>query len=134
MLNTQKRALLLVTLSSILAACSNVPKSTSADIPLVHSSLAYSLSAEKDVAISVPKLNTSFSQKRNIQIMFEGVDYRTTKFYTSATGNDCIRFQAMEAHGKAHNATSNDKLTACKRGGSWSVLSPLVVSVQESGE
>ncbi|MCQ8849699.1 hypothetical protein NQT74_14000 [Alteromonas stellipolaris] len=134
MLNTQNRAFLLVALTSLLAACSNVPKSTTADIPLVHASLAYSLSAEEDVAISIPNLNSSFSQGQSIQIMLEGIDYEATKLYTSATGNDCIRFQATLSATQSKNEDTKDKLTVCKRDGAWSVLSPLVASAQSRGE
>ena len=134
MLDTHKGACLLVALTSLLAACSNVPKTTTADIPLIHASLAYSLSAEENLAISIPNLNSSFSQNQNIQIVFKGIDYQSTKLYTSATGNDCIRFQATLSGTRSQIKYNQNKLTVCKRDGAWSVLSPLVASAQSRGE
>ena len=130
MTKIQKASFILIGLTTVLAGCSNAPKSTQASVPLVHSSLAYSLSADQNEVIKDPVLNSSFNNIKNISITYGGHQYNATKHYLSATGNDCIRFQLS----KADASNARKRFTACKRKGQWTVISPLVVSTEEQGE
>lgn len=130
MLKLQKGPFLLIGLASVLVGCSNVPQTTEADIPLVHSSLAYSLSVDDPLVINNPQLNASFSTKGKLSITYGGHTYEAVKQYTSASGNDCIRFQLETTE----LTDVRPRFTACKRRGSWAVISPLVVSTEEEGE
>ena len=130
MMKIQKGSFLLLGLAVILAGCSHTPTSTQANIPLVHSSLAYSLSGDQGMVINIPALNSSFNDIQNLSITYGSQQYNAIKHYISASGNDCIRFQqsGTEAFGTPR------RFTACKRKGQWTVISPLVVSTEEQGE
>ena len=114
------------------AGCTNSPTVTEADIPLVHSSLAYSLAPEKESAINIPKANIYFDKKESFSISFGGYDYAATKHYVSATGNKCIRFSLQDSDSVQTGAQR--KVTTCQRDGRWKVVSPLVVSATAQGE
>jgi hypothetical protein len=114
------------------AGCTNSPTVTEADIPLVHSSLAYSLTPDKELAINIPKANVYFDKKESFSIRFNGNDYEATKHYISATGNKCIRFSLQDSDSVQNRAQR--KVTTCQRDGQWRVVSPLVVSVAAQGE
>ena len=130
MMKIQKGSFLFLGLAAVLTGCSSAPTSTQAKIPLVHSSLAYSLSADQDVAINIPTLNSSFNGIQNLSITYGGHKYNAIKHYTSASGNDCIRFQRSATD----TSVANERFTACKRKGQWTVISPLVASTNEQGE
>ena len=108
------------------AGCTNSPTVTKADIPLVHSSLAYSLAPDKELAINIPKANIYFDSKASFSIRFEGSEYTAIKHYVSATGNKCIRFSLQE--GETSASAAQKKVTTCQRDGQWRVISPLVAS------
>jgi hypothetical protein len=112
--------------------CTNSPTVTEADIPLVHSSLAYSLAPDKELAINIPKANVYFDTKESFTIRFDGYDYEASKHYVSATGNKCIRFSLQDSDSVRNGAQR--KLTTCQRDGQWRVVSPLVVSATVLGE
>lgn len=114
------------------AGCTNSPTVTEADIPLVHSSLAYSLAPEKESAINIPKANIYFDKKESFSIRFGGYDYAATKHYISATGNKCIRFSLQDSDSVQTGVQRT--VTTCQRDGRWKVVSPLVVSATAQGE
>ena len=114
------------------AGCTNSPTVTKADIPLVHSSLAYSLAPDKELAINIPKANIYFDSKESFSIRFDGSEYTAVKHYISATGNKCIRFSLQE--GEIIAPSAQKKVTTCQRGGQWRVISPLVASTNVQGE
>ena len=114
------------------AGCTNSPTVTKADIPLVHSSLAYSLTPDKELAINIPKANVYFDTKEPFTIRFDGYNYEASKHYISATGNKCIRFSLQD--GDVTLAKVQRKVTTCQRDGRWRVVSPLVVSTTAQGE
>lgn len=107
------------------AGCTNTPTSTNADIPLVHSSLSYSLTPENQ-AINIPKINTHDGQHAPLMVNVNGTQYQSTKHYVSATGNKCIRFTSVQKE-------NLEVMTTCKRDGQWRVISPLVVSSSQKG-
>ena len=112
--------------------CTNSPKVTKADIPLVHSSLAYSLAPDKETAINIPKANIYFDTREPFTIRFDGYEYEASKHYISATGNKCIRFFLQDTD--SIRAGAQRKVTTCQRDGQWRVISPLVVSATARGE
>lgn len=114
------------------AGCTNSPTVTKADIPLVHSSLAYSLTPDKELAINIPKANIYFDTKEVFTISVDGYAYEASKHYVSATGNKCIRFSLQD--GDAAPFGTQRKITTCQRDGQWRVVSPLVVSATAQGE
>ena len=114
-----------------LAGCSSTPATTKADIPLVHSSLAYSLAPEKELAINIPKANIFHDTKQSFSIRFNGHGYDATRYYISATGNKCIRFSLQV--GEMASAEQR-KLTTCQRNGQWRVITPLVASAAAQGK
>ena len=127
-----KRFLLPFALIVGATGCTNSPTVTEADIPLVHSSLAYSLAPDKELAINIPKANIYFDTKESFKIRFDGYDYEASKNYVSATGNKCIRFSSKDSDSVRNGAQR--KLTTCQRDGQWRVVSPLVVSAAVVGE
>ena len=109
--------------------CTNTPTPTHADIPLVHSSLSYSLTPEEQ-AINIPKVNLHTGKQTPLSIEINGTQYHSTKHYISATGNKCIRF----ANTKKDNAVDTVKvMTTCQRDGQWRVIAPLVASSSQKG-
>ncbi len=114
------------------AGCTHSPTVTEADIPLVHSSLAYSLTPDKELAINIPKANIYFDKKEFLSIRLGGYDYAATKHYISATGNKCIRFSLQDSDSVQTGVQR--KVTICQRDGRWKVVSPLVVSATAQGE
>ncbi|AXT37765.1 hypothetical protein D1814_03285 [Alteromonas sp. BL110] len=127
-----QRLILPLALIASAAGCTNSPTVTEADIPLVHSSLAYSLAPEKELAINIPEANIYFDKKASFSIRFDGYDYSATKHYISATGNKCIRFTLQDS--ESVHASAQRKVTTCQRDGQWKVVSPLVVSATAQGE
>ena len=113
------------------AGCTNSPTVTKADIPLVHSSLAYSLAPDKELAINIPKANIYHDTKESFSIRFNGYDYKAIKHYISATGNKCIRFSLQDGEPHLQRAA---QVTTCQRDGQWRVISPLVASATAQGE
>lgn len=111
--------------------CTSAPTVTTADIPLVHSSLAYSLNANTEVTINIPKANILFDTNDTLLITVDGANYKAKKRYISATGNKCIRFSLDEnvnstARNDAPSLASKDKFTSCERDGVWVLINPLV--------
>ena len=112
------------------AGCTNAPTPTHADIPLVHSSLSYSLTPEEQ-AINIPKVNLHNDKQTPLSIEINGTQYESTKYYVSATGNKCIRFASTK---EKHNALDSVKvMTTCQRDGQWRVIAPLVASSSQKG-
>ena len=114
-----------------ITGCANGPKATQADIPLVNSSLAYSLAPSKDQAINIPNANRFHQTNEPFVFLFDGIEYVSHKAYISATGNKCIRFTAQ------NNSTvhlTDEKITSCLRDGQWKVITPLVTSEIADGE
>ena len=129
MLNIFRGSYLLLGITTLLGGCASAPQPTEADIPLVHASLAYSLSAEQDVAINIPQLASSSNAHTPISINYAGSRYYSDKRYTSARGHECIRFSLAKEDTRPTNAQS--RVTACNRNGQWSVITPLVESTEE---
>ncbi|TAP35010.1 hypothetical protein [Alteromonas sp. KUL49] len=89
--------------------CSSLPKETTADLPLIHSSLSFSLSAEETA------LSPSVQVDGN-SIFIGGTRHNITSRYTSITGKNCVRF-----------STPNTSLkVACQSNGQWNYLKALV--------
>ncbi len=121
---------IVVTIS--ITGCTNTPTVTKANIPLVHSSLAYSLAPEKELAINIPKANSYHNTQESFSIRFNGHEYASSKHYISATGNKCIRF-SLQNDNSSSSATQR-KMTTCQRDGQWRVITPLVASAPTQGE
>ncbi len=113
-----------------LVGCTSSPRVTQADIPLVHSSLAYSLAPEEEIAINIPKANIYHDTQESFLIRFNGYQYETSKHYISATGNKCIRFSLQKTE---TDSQAQRKLTTCQRNGQWRVITPLVASATAQG-
>jgi hypothetical protein len=117
-------SLILTTL--YLSGCTNPPTVTEADIPLVHSSLAYSIAPDtKSVAINIPTYKVSDDTLDTFVITVNGADYIATKQYTSISGQQCIRFVSQ----KSVINKQQDKRTACQKEGRWVLLKQLVASI-----
>ena len=114
------------------AGCTTSPTVTKADIPLVHSSLAYSLAPDKELAINIPKANIYHDTQESFSIRFNGHQYESLKHYISATGNKCIRFSLQD--GETASSNIQRKMTTCQRNGQWRVITPLVASATVQGE
>lgn len=114
------------------SACTSAPSATRADIPLVHSSLAYSLTPDREQAINIPKANGAYDTQESLSVHFKGQDYEAIKRYVSATGNKCIRFLAISGD-TSPNQTLR-KMTTCQRNGQWRVITPLVASTSVESE
>ena len=97
------------------AGCSNTPTATKADIPLVHSSLAYSLAPDKELAINIPKANVYHDTQESFLIRFNGHQYEASKHYISATGNKCIRFSLQDGEAASSRYTAQDDNLSTKR-------------------
>lgn len=132
MLKQFTRFILPFAIAVSVAGCTNTPKVTRADIPLVHSSLAYSLKPDEELAINIPRANIYFATKESFSIRFDGSEYTAIKHYVSATGNNCIRFSLTE--GEASASTAQKKVTTCQRDGQWRVIAPLVATANAQGE
>lgn len=114
--------------------CTSLPTVTEADIPLVHSSLSYSLIKSDHVTINIPNANLLFNSEGSVQISFKGINFNATKRYISATGNKCIRFKRDTA--TSNYSTDTDiykKFTSCERNGVWVLISPLVTNLDTKG-
>ncbi len=95
----------------VTCGCTTTPPQASADISLIHSSLAYSLSAS-ETTLS-PELRVD-----NNGIFIAGNQYEILSRYTSVSGKNCVRF-------------SRDNLSlesACQQNGQWKRLKSLVVA------
>lgn len=132
MLKQIKRYILPVFLTISITGCVSGPTHTHADIPLVHSSLAYSLVPESESAINIPNANRFSNNKDDVLINYNGMQYKATKVYVSATGNKCIRFMLQGSETRPSNI--DNKLTACQRDGQWRVISPLVAASSMTGQ
>lgn len=114
--------------------CKSAPTATSADIPLVHSTLAYSLSVIDEQTINIPKANVLFNSNELFQITLEGNQYTAVKRYVSATGNKCIRFVRDNDITELLVEQDGDrKLTSCEREGVWILINPLVANANIEG-
>ncbi|WP_412725354.1 hypothetical protein [Alteromonas sp. D210916BOD_24] len=114
------------------SGCTTTPTATRADIPLVHSSLAYSLTPDRELAINIPNANLAHDTQDSISVHFNGHQYDAVKHYVSATGNKCIRF--LLASHDTMSTDTNEKLTTCQRDGQWRVVAPLVASSSVESE
>jgi hypothetical protein len=132
MLKQIKRCILPVFLTISVTGCVSGPTPTHADIPLVHSSLAYSLTPESERAINIPNANLLSSNNNAALINYNGMQYKANKHYVSATGNKCIRFMLQSSETRPSNI--DNKLTACQRDGQWRVISPLVAASSMTGQ
>ena len=121
------------TLVMAVTGCTNTPTETEADIPLVHSSLAYSLNRTTALTIDIPRANTLFDTEESIPITYGGARYHSQERYISATGNRCIRFVLSDSSESAQNSTAHEKLTSCERNGVWFLLNPLVKTTITKG-
>ncbi|MCB4435427.1 hypothetical protein LHL20_04115 [Alteromonas sp. McT4-15] len=124
MLKQITRYILPVVLTISVSGCTSAPKTTHADIPLVHSSLAYSLTPDSEHAINIPKANLLFNNQESFEILFNGQQYNAYKYYISATGNKCIRFMLQDSG--IQKTEIENRLTTCQRNGQWKVIAPLV--------
>lgn len=130
MLNIFRGSCLLFGITTLLGGCSSAPQPTQADIPLVHASLAYSLSAEQDVAINIPQIDAASHSGAKVGINHNGSRYYLNERYVSALGHECIRF-SLANQADIHPSVAPARLTACNRNGQWAVISPLVASTEE---
>jgi hypothetical protein len=126
MLKQIKRYILPMFCTIAITGCVSGPKLTQADIPLVHSSLAYSLTPDSESAINIPNANSLSSSSNTVSINYKGLQYQIAKRYVSATGNKCIRFVLQK--GEASPTSANNRLTTCQRNGQWRVIAPLVAA------
>lgn len=101
-----------------LTGCASAPTAVEANVPLVHSSLAYTL--ERD-AIIAPSASTSIGQ----QIQLDGSIFMIDSTYISATGSECRRLR-LQNNGNHHN---NERVM-CQRRGQWVMLQPLVQRIE----
>ena len=115
-----------ITLVFGVTGCTNTPTITEADIPLVHSSLTYSLINTTALTNNAPKANRLFNASDLTPITFEGVRYRVEERYISATGNKCMRFVSSDNENVSGSNAMREKLTSCERDGIWVVIKPLV--------
>jgi hypothetical protein len=122
-----------VTVMMGVTGCTNTPTVTKADIPLVHSSLAYSLNSTTALAINIPRANMLFDTNDLIPIIFNGVRYQSKERYISATGNKCIRFVLSDSGKEAVPSATRRKLTSCERDGVWVLINPLVGTTNMEG-
>lgn len=122
-------AIILTTL--YLSGCTNTPDIVEADIPLVHSSLAYSIAPDTDnVAISIPTYKTQNNTLDSIEITVNGEQFVPIKQYMSVTGQQCIRFMSQKSATHARGI----KRTACLKEGQWTLLKQLVASVKNEAK
>ena len=110
--------------------CTSAPTPTHADIPLVHSSLSYSLAPEEQ-AINIPKVNSHNRIPTSFSVSVDGILYHSTKYYISATGNKCIRFTSAQE--QSSSVDTPQIMTTCQRNGQWRVIAPLVAQSSENG-
>ena len=122
-----------VTVMMGVTGCTNTPTVTEADIPLVHSSLAYSLNRTSALTVNIPKANTLFTTNDSIPITVNGARYLSKERYISATGNKCIRFILSDNSPAKVSNTTRGKLTSCERDGVWVLISPLVGTTNMEG-
>lgn len=113
--------------------CTTHPTVTKADIPLVHSSLAYSLNSTTALTVNIPRANMLFDTKDSIPITFDGARYHSKERYISATGNKCIRFVLSDSNADIQTSTTRGKLTSCEREGVWVLINPLVATMNMEG-
>lgn len=113
--------------------CTNTPTVTEADIPLVHSSLAYSLNKTSALTVNIPKANKLYDTKELIPITYNGARYHSKERYISATGNKCIRFVLSETSATPEPSNTRGKLTSCERDGVWVLINPLVRTINMEG-
>lgn len=101
-----------------LTGCASAPTAVEANVPLVHSSLAYSL--ERD-AIIAPSNSVSVGQ----QIQLSGNAFMIDSAYISASGTECRRLR-LQSDSNRHD----DERVMCQRRGQWVLLEPLVKSIE----
>lgn len=101
-----------------LTGCASAPTAVEATVPLVHSSLAYSL--ERD-AIIAPSSATTVGQ----YVQLGDSSFIIDSAYISATGSECRRLRLQ-----TDNSSHNDERVMCQRRGQWVMLQPLVKSIE----
>jgi len=101
-----------------LTGCASAPTAVEANVPLVHSSLAYTL--ERD-AIIAPSTSTVVGQR----VQLDGSTFMIDSAYISASGSECRRLR-LQSGDIAHN----DERVMCQRRGQWVMLQPLVKSIE----
>lgn len=117
-------SLILTTL--YLSGCTNTPTVAEADIPLVHSSLAYSIAPNTEsVAINIPTYKIIDDTLDTFVITVNDASYVATKQYTSISGQQCIRFVSQ----KSATSKQQERRTACQKEGQWVLLKQLVASI-----
>lgn len=105
------RSILSITFAVLLCGCTTTPKETTANVSLIHSSLAYSLSNSQTTLSPLLRVDNS-------GIFIEGNQYEILSRYTSISGKNCVRF-------------SRDNVSlesACQQNGQWKRLKSLVVA------
>jgi len=119
---------LIITCPLTMMGCVNVPPEAEASVPLVHSSLSYSLKSTENKAINIPELTAQDYNEGAASITYSGNTYKSSKAYHSASGNKCIRFVSNK---KVHlTEPASTQITACQRNGHW-LLIPSLVSKTE---
>jgi len=118
----------LTTCPLMMAGCVNMPPKAEASVPLVHSSLSYSLKRGEHNAINVPELTSYEYSKGAAVITYIGKKYQSTKAYLSVSGNKCVRFNSIDKTSFAEQTSS--VLTACQRNGEWSMIPSLVSNTE----
>ncbi len=101
-----------------LTGCASAPTAVEANVPLVHSSLAYSL--ERD-AIIAPSDSTTVGQS----IQLNGSVFSIDSAYISATGSECRRLRLQ-----SDDTSHDDERIMCQRRGQWVMLQPLVKNIE----
>lgn len=120
-----KRSLLLISVATslMLNGCSLSPKQTESDIPLVHASLAYSLSQKSDDLFSRRVIATN----GDTSFMLDNVSYNIARQYKSVSGLECVQLAPIESSSEKINRS------ACQKQGQW-ILLPLLVTDTSSKE
>lgn len=108
----------------LIMGCVNVPPEAEASVPLVHSSLSYSLKSSENQAINIPELSANDYSNGEAVITYFGKTYQSSKAYLAASGNKCIRFNVQDKTSFSEQVVT--ELTACQRNGQWSMIPSLV--------
>jgi len=119
---------LFITCPLIMMGCVNVPPEAEASVPLVHSSLSYSLKSSENKAINIPELTARDYSKGAAEITYSGNAYQSSKAYLSASGNKCIRFKSKNQTQLSEPTSMH--ITACQRNGQWSLIPSLVSNTE----
>jgi hypothetical protein len=119
---------LFITCPLIMMGCVNVPPEAEASVPLVHSSLSYSLKSSENEAINIPELTARDYSNGAAVITYSGDTYQSSKAYLSASGNKCIRFKSKNQAPLSESTSAH--ITACQRNGQWALLPSLVSNTE----